>query len=110
MNLRKYFTLDNKYMQLGLFALAFMVLAIEPSFAQNGGNGAVDFSGVDVILRDVLTAITGPIGVSVAGIAVVSVGFLFMTGRMDWQFAIAVIVGIAIVFGAATFVDGFVAN
>lgn len=108
MNLRKYFTIENKYMQLGLFALAFIVLAVEPSFAQNGGQ--VDFSGIDVILRDVLTAITGPIGVSVAGIAVVSCGFLFMTGRMDWQFAIAVIVGIAIVFGAATFVAGFIAN
>lgn len=107
MNLRKYFTIENKYMQLGLFALAFIVLAVEPSFAQNG---QVDFGGIDTILRDVLTAITGPIGVSVAGIAVVSCGFLFMTGRMDWQFAIAVIVGIAIVFGAATFVAGFVAN
>ena len=83
--------------------MAILVLAVEPSYAQN-------FAGVNNFLDAIVQAITGPIGVSVAALAVIAVGFLFMTGRMDWQFAIAVIIGIAIVFGAASFVGGIAAT
>ena len=38
-----------------------------------------------------------------------AVGFSFMTGRMDWTFAVAIILGIAIVFGAASFVANLAA-
>jgi len=41
---------------------------------------------------------------------VMAVGFSFMTGRMDWTFAVSIVIGIAIVFGAATFVSSLSAH
>lgn len=88
------------------FLLAFsaiFVLSTHPSLAQ-------DFSGVTTFLDAIVNAITGPIGIAVSAIAVIAVGFSFMTGRMDWTFAVAVILGIAIVFGGASFVEGLSAS
>lgn len=82
---------------------AIFLLSTHPSAAQ-------DFSGVTNFLEAIVDAITGPIGVAVSAIAVMAVGFSFMTGRMDWTFAVAVILGIAIVFGGASFVQGLTAS
>ncbi len=73
------------------------LITIEPSYAQ-------DFTGVNTFLNKIVTTITGPIGISISALAVMAVGFSFMTGRMDWTFAVSIIVGIAIVFGGASFV------
>ncbi|MGO6747976.1 TrbC/VirB2 family protein [Rhizobium ruizarguesonis] len=83
-----------------LFALTvFTVVATEPSFAQN-------FNGVNAFMSKIVSAITGPIGISISSIAVIAIGFSFMTGRMDWTFAVSVVLGIAIVFGGAAFLNG----
>ncbi|MDR6101730.1 type IV secretion system protein VirB2 [Agrobacterium larrymoorei] len=84
-------------------AFAILLLSTEPSLAQ-------DFSGVTTFLDKIVSTITGPIGVAVSAIAVIAVGFSFMTGRMDWTYAVAVILGIAIVFGGASFVEGLSAS
>lgn len=93
---------DNKFisdaLQVFILALFATILLTNPSLAQ-------DFSGVESFLTEIVDAITGPIGIAIAGIAVMAVGFSFMTGRMDWTFAVSILLGIAIVFGAATFVD-----
>jgi type IV secretion system protein VirB2 len=95
---------DNKHNITFMFIVATVILfSAGPSYAQN-------FSGVETFLNAIVGAITGPIGVSVSAIAVIAVGFSFMTGRMDWTFAVAVIVGIAIVFGGASFVSGLTAH
>lgn len=86
-----------------LTVTALFLLSSHPSAAQ-------DFSGVTSFLDAVVEAITGDIGIAVASLAVMAVGFMFMTGRMDWTHAVAVVLGIAIVFGAATFVDGLSAS
>jgi len=83
--------------------VAITLLSTSPSFAQN-------FAGVETFVGAIVGAITGPIGVSVSALAVIAVGFSFMTGRMDWTFAVAVVLGIAIVFGGASFVAGVSAH
>lgn len=83
--------------------IALFLLSTQPSAAQ-------DFGGVTTFLQAIVDAITGPIGVAVAALAVMAIGFSFMTGRMDWTFAVAVILGIAIVFGGASFVQGISAS
>jgi type IV secretion system protein VirB2 len=96
--LKKYFA--NKNISQFLFAfVAIMLLTTNPSAAQ-------EFSGVNTFIKGLVDAITGPIGASVSALAVIAIGFSFMTGRMDWTFAVSVMVGIAIVFGGATFVKG----
>lgn len=85
--------------RFALTVSALFLLSSHPSAAQ-------DFSGVTSFLDQIVEAITGPIGIAISALAVMAIGFSFMTGRMDWTFAVAVILGIAIVFGAASFVEG----
>lgn len=80
-----------------------LLLMTQPSAAQ-------DFQGVTNFLDKIVEAITGPIGIAISALAVMAIGFSFMTGRMDWTFAVAVILGIAIVFGGASFVQTLTAS
>jgi type IV secretion system protein VirB2 len=96
--LRDYFR-DTPLPKL-LFAVAVLTIMLaEPSLAQN-------FAGVNQFMSNLVGAITGPIGASISAIAVIAIGFSFMTGRMDWTFAVSVVLGIAIVFGGAAFLNG----
>jgi type IV secretion system protein VirB2 len=80
-------------------AAAILMLSTGPSAAQ-------EFSGITNFIEGIVDALTGPLGKACAAIAVIAIGFVFMLGRMDWTFAISIILGIAIVFGGATFVSG----
>ena len=48
----------------------------------------------------------GTIATVVAVIAVASVGFLMLTGRINWRYGATVILGCFILFGAASIVAG----
>jgi len=48
----------------------------------------------------------GTVATVVAVIAVASVGFLMLTGRMNWRYGATVILGCFVLFGAATIVGG----
>lgn len=48
----------------------------------------------------------GNVATAVAVIAVAVVGFMMLTGRMNWKFGATVILGCFILFGAATIVGG----
>lgn len=48
----------------------------------------------------------GTVATVAAVIAVASVGFLMLTGRMNWRFGATVILGCFILFGAAAIVAG----
>ena len=48
----------------------------------------------------------GNVATAVAVMAVAAVGFMMLTGRMNWRFGGTVIVGCFILFGAASIVSG----
>jgi type IV secretory pathway VirB2 component (pilin) len=48
----------------------------------------------------------GNVATAVAVMAVAAVGFMMLTGRLNWRFGATVIVGCFILFGAATIVAG----
>jgi type IV secretion system protein VirB2 len=48
----------------------------------------------------------GNVATAVAVIAVAMVGFMMLTGRMNWRFGATVILGCFILFGAASIVAG----
>ena len=48
----------------------------------------------------------GNVATAVAVMAVAAVGFLMLTGRMNWRFGATVIIGCFILFGAASIVGG----
>lgn len=48
----------------------------------------------------------GNVATAVAVIAVAMVGFMMLTGRLNWRFGATVIIGCFILFGAAAIVSG----
>jgi len=48
----------------------------------------------------------GNVATAVAVMAVAAVGFMMLTGRMNWRFGATVIIGCFILFGAGTIVAG----
>lgn len=48
----------------------------------------------------------GNLATTAAVIAVATVGFLMLSGRMNWRFGATVIIGCFVLFGAATIVSG----
>lgn len=48
----------------------------------------------------------GNVATAVAVMAVAAVGFMMLTGRMNWRFGATVIIGCFILFGAASIVAG----
>lgn len=48
----------------------------------------------------------GNVATAVAVIAVAMVGFMMLTGRMNWRFGATVIVGCFVLFGASAIVSG----
>jgi type IV secretion system protein VirB2 len=48
----------------------------------------------------------GNVATAVAVMTVVAVGFMMLTGRLNWRFGATVIIGVFILFGAGAIVTG----
>ena len=86
-----------RYLPLLVATLAVMAA---PAFAQ-------DLSPIQTMLETIEAALTGPIGIAVATLAVIGTGFMCMMGRLNWGWFASVIIGIVLIFSAGTIVDGF---
>ena len=53
-----------------------------------------------------LGTLLGTVATVIAVMAVASIGFMMLTGRMNWRFGATVIIGVFILFGATTIVAG----
>ncbi|WP_243455903.1 TrbC/VirB2 family protein [Sphingosinicella sp. BN140058] len=85
----------------GLFALSAAPAFAQDSLSDPAGSGVI-VSAVQWLQGTLL----GTIATVVAVIAVASVGFLMLTGRINWRYGATVIVGCFILFGAASIVAG----
>lgn len=91
-----------------IFGLTAVVASGQPvavraqsAFADPQGSGAI-VSAVQWLQGTLL----GTVATVVAVIAVASVGFLMLTGRMNWRYGAVVILGCFILFGAVSIVAG----
>ncbi|MEQ1779715.1 MAG: TrbC/VirB2 family protein [Hyphomonadaceae bacterium] len=80
------------------------VLAAEEAFAQ--GNTPQGSGPILAAVNWVRGTMEGGIATAVAVMAVAFVGFMMLTGRMNWRHGITVVIGCFILFGAATIVGG----
>jgi type IV secretion system protein VirB2 len=64
-----------------------------------GGNPLVD------ALNWMMNILLGPVATAVAVMAVAGVGFMMLTGRMNWRYGGTVIIGVFIIFGAPRLVN-----
>ncbi|MBP7952046.1 MAG: TrbC/VirB2 family protein [Sphingorhabdus sp.] len=89
------------------FIAAFM-LAFIPTVAF-GQELSTDPQGSGVVvnaMRWMQGTLLGTVATVAAVIAIASVGFLMLTGRINWRHGAAVILGCFILFGAASIVAG----
>ena len=80
---------------VGLAGILALVSIAQPAFA----DGTAIETGLSTI-KTWMTTVASVVGV----IAVMAVGYAKLTGRMDWGRAVAVLIGIGIIFSAATIV------
>ena len=90
----------NRKTRQGIKLGLLLSLAASPALAQ-------DLSPIQTMLESVESALTGPIGISVATLAVIGTGFMCMMGRLNWGWFASVIIGIVLIFSAGPIVDGF---
>jgi len=77
------------------------VALAQDSLADPQGSGAIVSA-----VRWLEGTLLGTVATVVAVIAVASVGFLMLTGRINWRYGATVILGCFILFGAASIVAG----
>ena len=77
--------------------------------AQSAWAQSLDPAGSNVIvgaLNWLQGTLLGTVATVAAVIAIASVGFMLLTGRMDWRYGATVILGCFILFGAGAIVAG----
>ena len=88
----------------GIAALATVALSAPAAAA-----GEVNPQGSGPIVSALMWlqgTLLGNVATAVAVIAVAMVGFMMLTGRMNWRFGATVIIGCFILFGAGAIVSG----
>ena len=80
--------------------IGLLALWASPALAQ-------DLSPIQTMLETIEAALTGPIGIAVATLAVIGTGFMCMMGRLNWGWFASVVIGIVVIVSAGTIVDGF---
>lgn len=88
---------------LSLAAVA--ALSAAPAHAQTQSDPAGS-SPILAALNWVQGTLLGNVATTAAVIAVAAVGFLMLTGRIEWKRGLTVIVGAFIIFGAVSIVAG----
>ena len=90
-------------------ALIAAVAAMLQTSVANAQDTLSDPAGSGVLVsavRWLQGTLLGTVATVVAVIAVASVGFLMLTGRINWRYGATVIIGCFILFGAASIVAG----
>lgn len=84
--------------------LAVCVAAAVPGIAMAGSSGPWDSMG-----NQVLAIFTGGLTRTIAIISVIACGIAALAGKLSWDWAIKIIVGIVLIFGGASLVDYLIA-
>ena len=85
---------------LSLLVGVALVVGTDSALAQTA-----TFQPLNTALTSVLSFMTGTFATTAATVAVAAVGYLALTSRIPWSWAFSVIVGVALIFGAAQIVQ-----
>jgi type IV secretion system protein VirB2 len=83
-----------------------LVALLLPAAAQAQGVDPAGSGPIVGALSWLQGTLLGNVATAVAVMAVAAVGFMMLTGRMNWRFGATVIIGCFILFGAASIVAG----
>jgi type IV secretion system protein VirB2 len=79
---------------------------LSPTAAMAQGTDPRGSGPIVAALAWIQGTLLGNVATAVAVMAVAAVGFLMLTGRLNWRFGATVIVGCFVLFGAASIVSG----
>lgn len=94
--------LDNLQDHISKIATVYLVLMKSAELSVNPQGSGVIVNAVQWLQGTLL----GTVATVVAVIAIASVGFLMLTGRINWRHGAVVVLGCFILFGAASIVAG----
>ena len=86
-------------------ALASSIVA-SPAMAQYAASDPAGSGPIVGAVNWLQGTLLGNVATAVAVIAVAAVGFLMLTGRINWKYGATVVLGLFILFGAASIVGG----
>lgn len=89
-----------------LLPLSSIPIWLLPSSAIAQTGGPVGSSPILGAVSWIQETLLGQVATGAAVIAVAAVGFMMLTGRMNWKYGATVILGVFILFGASTIVGG----
>ena len=90
-----------------LASLAAAVAALpQAALAQTAARDPAGSGPIVAALAWLQGTLLGHVATAVAVMAVAAVGFMMLTGRMNWRFGATVIIGVFILFGAGAIVSG----
>lgn len=87
-------------------AAIFAAMTPASSFAQTTSVDPQGSGPIIAALDWLQGSLLGNVATTAAVIAVAAVGFMMLTGRMNWRYGITVVVGCFILFGATSIVAG----
>ncbi|WP_324698502.1 TrbC/VirB2 family protein [Novosphingobium aerophilum] len=93
----------------GLFTIFAAAFGLAPAIAHAQAGTRADPAGSGPIvaaLSWLQGTLLGNVATAVAVMAVAAVGFMMLTGRMNWRFGATVIIGCFVLFGAGAIVTG----
>lgn len=91
---------------LGVFSTVLAALAPTLAHAQAAVSDPAGSGPIVAALGWLQGTLLGNVATAVAVMAVAAVGFMMLTGRMNWRFGATVIIGVFILFGAGAIVTG----
>lgn len=100
-NARRFFTLLG-----AAFAAVSPGLAQAQAQVQVGASDPAGSGPIVAALGWLQGTLLGNVATAVAVMAVAAVGFMMLTGRLNWRFGATVIIGVFILFGAGAIVTG----
>ena len=86
--------------------VAFLTLLAMPSLASAQAGDPQGSGPIVGALAWLQGTLLGTVATTVAVMAVAAIGFMMLTGRMNWRFGATVIIGVFILFGASAIVAG----
>ncbi len=85
---------------------AFLTMLAMPGAAAAQGADPAGSGPINNALLWLQGTLLGTVATTIAVMAVAAIGFMMLTGRMNWRFGATVIIGVFILFGATTIVAG----
>lgn len=99
-----------RILKRSLAALAPLLLSAPAALAQKAGGDPKGAGPIVAALSWMQGTLMGNVATTVAVMAVAGVGFMMLTGRMNWRFGATVVLGCFILFGAGAIVSGIQAT